>query len=428
LREKFKAGKLYRVEGPAAITVIQGEIEILGKRLKPKEKLVVPKSKSTSFRVIKEALLEVRLGSEAKLDEIDQPIVPPEWEEAVRSILGGMKPCKVVVIGNVDSGKTTFTLYLANQAVCAGLKTFVIDKDVGQSDIGAPTTIGLGFVEHPVTSLSEVSPLDGFFVGTVSPAGVIHRVILGARILIEKALGNKADVVIVNTSGWVMGRGARELKWSLIMAIEPEYVVALERGDEVEHIIKPLVGLPKINVIRLPAPLGVRSRNREERRMLREANFKRHLVGARIRSFQLGQVGLIYSIYGSGRTLPQEDISKIEEIIDEKVVYAEVASDCMLIIIEKEITDLVSKVRKLKEIYGRDILIVPKGHERGIVVGLNSKDGRFLGIGVIKEIKYQEGVIRILTNVNEEVGMIQVGQIKIDENGKEIGKYDGWML
>jgi len=428
LREKLKTGRLYRIEGPACITVVEGELEVLGKRVGYREKIVVPKAKVTSFRVLRGGLVDIRLGEGAKIEEVEQPLTPPEWEEAAKRIINGRKPCKVIVIGNVDSGKTTFTVYLANQAVVAGLKTFVIDKDVGQSDIGAPTTIGLGMIETPVVSLAEIAPVDGFFVGVTSPSGVIHRVIIGATLLTLRALNEGADLVIINTSGWVTGRGARELKWNLILATAPDYIVALQRRGEVEHILRPISGFANVNIIRLPAPIGVRGRSREERRMLREANFKRELVGAKIRSFHRGQIGLMYGIYGSGVPLSGEERKEAEEILGEKVVYMEGANDGLLVVTEKEVKDLSKKVHRLREIFGKDVLVVPKGHENGLLVGLLDKTGKFLGVGVIKEIRYSEGIIRVLTNVTDDVGVIQFGQIKLNENGREIAKYDGWAL
>lgn len=428
MKREFKAGALYKVEGPAFIQVLEGEIEVLGKRLRPRERLIVPKAKVSSFKVIRRSTLIVRLGEGARLEEVEQPLTPPEWEEATKRIVNGVKPAKVVVLGDVDSGKTTFTMYLANQAVSAGLKTFVIDKDLGQSDIGAPTTIGLGIVEHPVTSLSQVPMKDGYFVGITSPSGMIHRVLVGTRLLVEKALEEGADLVIINTSGWVFGRGARELKWGLILSILPEYVIALQRRGEIEHLIRPLKGFTDLEVIRLPSPVGIRERSREERRMLREASYKRHLANAKIRSFSVNQVGLMYSIYGTGIPLPKNKLLELEHILNEKVIYCENAPDGVLVVVEKIPKEVDKVIKELRNTFDKDVLLVSEGYENGILVGLLSKNGKFLGIGIVKEILYDEGIIRVLTNVEGEVGVIQFGQLKIDENGREIFRKNGWII
>ena len=49
----------------------------------------------------------------------------------------------VLVIGATDVGKSTFCRFLVDSAVDRGLKTVFVDTDVGQSQIGPPTTIGM---------------------------------------------------------------------------------------------------------------------------------------------------------------------------------------------------------------------------------------------------------------------------------------------
>ena len=63
------------------------------------------------------------------------------WEKLASRIV---KPQQVVlVIGSTDVGKTTFCRFLADAAIGQGLKTAFVDADVGQSQIGPPTTIGM---------------------------------------------------------------------------------------------------------------------------------------------------------------------------------------------------------------------------------------------------------------------------------------------
>ena len=49
-----------------------------------------------------------------------------------------------VVIGEVNSGKTTLVARLASALFARGRSVGVLDADVGQSEIGPPTTVGLG--------------------------------------------------------------------------------------------------------------------------------------------------------------------------------------------------------------------------------------------------------------------------------------------
>ncbi|MGB9618976.1 MAG: Clp1/GlmU family protein, partial [Armatimonadota bacterium] len=80
--------------------------------------------------------------------------ITPEWQPAIAEIVAS--PGVAMVIGGVDAGKTNFCVQLANAGVEAGLPTAVVDADVGQSEIGAPGTIGMGLVENCIETLSEI--------------------------------------------------------------------------------------------------------------------------------------------------------------------------------------------------------------------------------------------------------------------------------
>jgi len=431
VKQTLTKGKRYRIEGPAYIMVLEGELLALGKILRPRESLVVPKAKAMTIEVLEDSTVEVRLGDGANIVEETEEFIPPEWKEIVERILSYEKPIKAIILGGVDSGKSTFTVFLANSAASRGLRTYVVDSDIGQSDIGVPTTIGLGRVRRPVTTLSQVRMIDGYFVGTVSPAPVMHRVLVGTSILVDKAVERyKADVVIVNTSGWVTDAKARELKWNMILLIKPQVVVALERSNELEPVIQCLKGFKWLEIIRAPALPRPRTRSREERRMLREASYKRYLREAKIRTFNLNKVGLMGATFSNGVVLPRERLMELQEMLGINIIHAEETPDRLLIVTERPLKGSVAKAKELSMKFEKKVDIIYKGFEKGIVVGLWDKSGRFLGIGVVDDIDYKNKQIRVLTSIRDdsEVGMIQLGQIRIDENGREIEKLSSYVL
>ena len=79
----------------------------------------------------------------------------------------------------------------------------VVDADLGQSDIGPPTTVGLGRLCPPVERLADAEVLGLYFVGSTSPQGHLLPTVLGTRMMTEKALRLGLDRVIVDTSGLV---------------------------------------------------------------------------------------------------------------------------------------------------------------------------------------------------------------------------------
>lgn len=70
----------------------------------------------------------------------------------------------------------------------------------------------------------------------------------------------------MDATGWIEGEDAERFKLSEIKAIDPSIVIAIEREDDLEHILQHL----NKEVIKLRMSSETRSRTREERRALRE--------------------------------------------------------------------------------------------------------------------------------------------------------------
>ena len=58
-------------------------------------------------------------------------------------------PGAVLLLGSMDSGKTTFARALLAGAVDRGIPAAYLDTDVGRTTVGPPTTIGLKHSFHP---------------------------------------------------------------------------------------------------------------------------------------------------------------------------------------------------------------------------------------------------------------------------------------
>lgn len=421
--------QIIKIEGPAYIQVLEGSLLVLGKHMTPREHAIVPKSKTMVFEALENSQIELRLGEGGKIERLEDVTIPIQWKNAVDRILNISKPTTIIVLGNVDSGKTTFCTFLVNQAFLKGFKTAIIDNDLGQSDVGPPTTIGLGFLEKTVASLSEVPLFDAFFAGSTSPNGLTERVILGSRHLLDLALKNKTDVIVVNTSGWVSGRGARTLKSSLMLLLNPKIIVAIQRGGELEHLLKPFQGLDSVNIIRIPTPRVIRVRDREERKFLREASYSKYLIRAKVRVLFMDKVGIMFSFLGSGFPIPQDEIKHYEVLLGMPIMYGESSFDSLLLIIRGGFSpehklQLEETIRK--ETDKEEIIILPQGFEKNLLAGLFSSQGIFLGLGLIKEINFYKRTIEIFTPVEDEIGLIIIGHVKISEDGKEIKKLNPW--
>jgi polynucleotide 5'-kinase involved in rRNA processing len=205
-------------------------------------------------------------------------------EETVHDALKGTeKPVILFLLGAVDVGKTYTVTALANRFYEQQLRVAVVDADIGQSDIGPPCCIGMGLVERELRRLSDV-PLRGlYFVGDISPSYCTSECVQGAVAAVKKATALGAAVVIVDSTGWVEGEAAKAFKLREIAAIDPALVLAIERRDELGHILTHLT----CPVLQIHSSEHVRARTREERRTLRERAYNAYFERARRRVFKL---------------------------------------------------------------------------------------------------------------------------------------------
>ncbi len=430
MRVLLKEGRKLRVEGPAAIYVKDGVLEVLGKAIKPRERVSVPKSKVIFVSALSDTVLEVELGDEGKCDEIEEPATPVEWRAVADEIAKINPPLKILIIGGVDVGKTIFVTYLVNLLTSKGRRVIVIDEDLGQSEIGAPTTIGMALFTKPVAALSKGRRIGGFFVGKTSPSGVIHRVLIGLKTLLEEAGKFKPDYIIINTDGWIYGKEAKELKIGIAMMLKPQMIVAIQRDIETEPIISAFTTQRWVRIVRLIAPPVIKPRSLEDRRLLREAMYHRNLINGRTIKLPFTKISLVFADLGTVFRVPEDKARKITDYLGVNPKYLGHNKEKILVVVSRHDKRRVFKeaLTKLRDELDTDVRVLGEGDERGLVVGLYDYMGRFLGIGVVQEIDYEEGFMKVFTAVKEEIGMVQFGSVRLNENFEEVSKLDTWPL
>jgi polynucleotide 5'-kinase involved in rRNA processing len=168
----------------------------------------------------------------------------------------------------------------------------VVDADVGQSEIGPPTTVGLGRVTGPLEHLSEATLVALHFVGVSSPARDMRGVVEATRRMTARARAEGLDRVLVDTSGLVAGWPGRSLKQQKVNAVDPDLLLVLERGDECEAIARRYDGAARPRVVRVAARGRPRSRSQALRRQHRVAALDRYLAGAHVVSLGLSDLAV----------------------------------------------------------------------------------------------------------------------------------------
>jgi len=413
-----KKGKTLIVDGPASVSLLTGKVEVLGATVRTGEKVVVREGKRVPFEASKKAVFDLILGEGASFEEVDESTIPSSWKKALTEITLCGKPSVVMVIGGVDSGKTSFCTYLINQALEKKWKGAVIDADLGQSDVGPPSTIGFSHVKTPIKDLFEINAENAYFVGLTSPSRAIDRIVEGLITLKERALDAGVDFLVINTDGWVADEDATRYKVLLTEKVTPNIVVGIQADDELAPI---LTVLKKTKVLTMDSPPMIQKRNREKRKILRELSYKKYLKKAKVQSFLMNWIKVERVPLGVGASPTAGHMKQIEECLGTSPIHCEETPASIFIVLRKEQWVDEQQITKIEESLGRKAVVITEGNEEGLLVGLQDELGSFLGIGVLLEVDYKKQVMKVYTPVGENVSTICVGQIKLDKNGREIG-------
>ena len=178
----------------------------------------------------------------------------------------------VMMIGGPDTGKTTFSRLLTGAAIGLGRRVAYIDSDLAITSVGPPTCVGLKWLRSS-EDLENLSIADDLrFVGAIAPDRFRLQHVAGVAALVNSAR-SEADLVVVDTSGSISGVIGQTLKYHKVELVDPDVVVALQRGAEIEPMVGLLRRFLSANVITVPAPRGLAPMSPGERMELRAAKF-----------------------------------------------------------------------------------------------------------------------------------------------------------
>jgi polynucleotide 5'-hydroxyl-kinase GRC3/NOL9 len=366
MKKIIEKDKTLLVDGPASVSILSGKAQVFGSPIRHNRRIIIRGGKRLPFAVEETANFEISLGVDARIEEKEGNSIPASWKTAYNALLEiQQKPVIAMILGSVDSGKTSFCNYLANKLLTNKFNVSVLDEDLGQSDIGAPCTIAYSHMARPVTDLYDLEPENTFFVGSTSPQEATNIVINGIKIL-KAEIENRetADFVLVNTDGWSGNEEATQFKSELAGSIEPDVVFCLQATDEIPSFCATLGdALAGFRQERAESPIDVKERSSEKRRKLREIGFAKYLENARVKVFPLNHI-----------TIPNRE----------------------------------------------DSVLIRNGEADNLLVGLFDTKKNFLGIGIVRSVDYTRRSLKVLTSVTEKPAAVVFGKVRLDENLHEI--------
>jgi polynucleotide 5'-hydroxyl-kinase GRC3/NOL9 len=184
----------------------------------------------------------------------------------------------VLLVGGLDTGKSTLSRMLLRAGVDAGRPSAFVDADVGQKTVGPPATISL----KAVRSVGDLEPdalatADALsFVGSTSPQGHLLPVVTGVVALAQRARDGGSDLVVVDSGGLVSGISGQILKYHKVETLRPDLVVGLQRGEELQPLLGVIQRFFSTEVVSLGVHPDVMPTSVEQRAENREAAMRRY--------------------------------------------------------------------------------------------------------------------------------------------------------
>jgi polynucleotide 5'-hydroxyl-kinase GRC3/NOL9 len=347
------------VEGPASLRLVSGKAEMFSHQLKETVRIVVREGKRLPFFVLEKAIFDLSLGPNATIQDVGGSTIPPSWNIPLEAISGMPKrPLTVLILGKIDSGKSSYCNYLVNKLVDGKCRVAVLDGDIGHSDIGSSGTVAYATTSKQITELYNVKFQNAFFVGTISPITALPKTIEALAIMKDEILNKNVDFILVNTDGWVTSDIAVRYKTALVNEVKPDIIVGLQ----VENELEPLIANLDSPVIMVEPSPSLTQRTAEKRKVLREMTYSKYLKGAKQQFYYLSQV----------------------------------------------------------TIEPRNALPKNQAPEKGLLVGLYGSGNKFLGIGILREINQTRKALKVQTSVSAKPSRIVLGKVVLDKKFREI--------
>ncbi|HET8739509.1 MAG TPA: Clp1/GlmU family protein [Acidimicrobiia bacterium] len=198
----------------------------------------------------------------------------PQHESLARQ---AASPGVTMLIGGLDTGKTTVAMDAVRYALAAGHRPVLVDADIGISTVGPPACVGLKVFdsEDDIENVHEPDALH--FVGAITSSRLVLQQVVATAVMVERAR-HLGDVIIIDTTAVAAGVSGETLKYHKAELCRPDRVVALQRGEEMEPVVGMLRRFLDIEVVTAPTDPGLVPLGPDDRARMRKEAFAKALA------------------------------------------------------------------------------------------------------------------------------------------------------
>ena len=352
---------------------------------------------------------------------------PQSPTDLLPRLLALPRGASVLLLGGMDSGKTTWTRDAVLALLGAGRTVAVVDCDLGQSEIGPPGTVGVGWATPGTDyrSLRDLPLLAAYFVGAVSPARHLLDVCVGAVQMARVAKKRRPDLVLIDTDGMIGGASARAYKRRLAELLLPQVVVALAHADELNPLLTAFARMDAPEVWRVPVHPEAARKTPAARTTRRAARFLSALADAQPLTFPLDAVALQGTGLGTGEPLPHHLTQFLSQSLGRPALHAErTPGGGLYVVLNGDGWDAAGLAAVESHFRTRSISVTAAQKFAGLLVGLVSAGGGLLGLGLIERIDFSRRTLTVLTPCRKPAAVAQVwlGGLRLRPDGREIGE------
>ena len=410
---------VYLISGPAVFKLLDGKVSVIGRALKRNEEIKIPSGKTIPFEVEADSSADINIETETQIKTLTEKTIPADWDRVVSKIMKE-KIRVVLVLGEIDTGKTFFSTYISNKLLEAGATVSILDMDAGQSDIGPPGTLGIAVLREPQVFLHQVEPAAVYYMGSHSPALHFLLSLVGCHKLVDKGL-LMTDVVIIDTPGWVQGDGGRALRRAEIEMLNPGIVVLLQRKNELEHLVKTY---PSEKVVRQVVSKKASPTSADQRKKLRELISRRYFTKNSEIEIPFEQVAIDRAYLLTGEPVDLSVFAGAK--ISVNILHAEKLSgwEGGLVVCSSQPTAVdIAEIKKLMNI--QKVKVIIEGMEETVEVALCDGESNVLSLAIIKRIDYADRKFMLWSPISpqltDKVKIVQFGSLRLMPDGRENG-------
>ena len=288
----------------------------------------------------------------------------------------------------------------------------LIDADIGQSTVGPPACIS--YADCPADFSGDpgrLRPAALSFARSLSPGADPLGFFLACERIVRFARERRPQFLLVDTTGFIDGVLAVELKLTKVEWLRPAWIVALQRAGELEPVLARLPKREQGKVVRISVVDEVRRRSREQRRAYRERKWAEYFRRAAKIRVPLAQFSFRNFWFNSGNALSEEEKAAFERLLDCQIVYGERQREGIFLI-----GDGLCRRDELflHGLAGEAVhLTASRSVQERILAFVNAR-GLTIGLGVLLGIVPQKRELVVLTPLRrlQGVSWIELGEVQ----------------